>query len=74
MSDVTLENNELNMNDLMDEIEKSLRLPRGGEIVTGKVHQVTDKEVIVDLEMRKGWNSPYLRGELGRRADFIRRF
>ena len=48
MSDVTLENNELNMNDLMDEIEKSLRLPRGGEIVTGKVHQVTDKEVIVN--------------------------
>ena len=49
MSEVTLENNELNMNDLMDEIEKSLRLPRGGEIVTGKVHQVTDKEVIVNL-------------------------
>ena len=53
MSDVTLENNELNMNDLMDEIEKSLRLPRGGEIVTGKVHQVTDKEVIVNLGCKK---------------------
>ena len=53
MSDVTLENNELNMNDLMDEIEKSLRLPRSGEIVTGKVHQVTDKEVIVNLGCKK---------------------
>ena len=41
------------MNDLMDEIEKSLRLPRGGEIVTGKVHQVTDKEVIVNLGCKK---------------------
>lgn len=53
MSEVTLENNELNMHDLMDEIEKSLRLPRGGEIVTGKVHQVTDKEVIVNLGCKK---------------------
>jgi len=53
MCDVTRENNELNMNDLMDEIEKSLRLPRGGEIVTGKVHQVTDKEVIVNLGFKK---------------------
>lgn len=53
MSDVALEKNELNMNDLMDEIEKSLRLPRGGEIVTGKVHQVTDKEVIVNLGCKK---------------------
>lgn len=53
MSDMTLENNELNMNDLMDEIEKSLRLPRGGEVVTGKVHQVTDQEVIVNLGCKK---------------------
>ena len=53
MSEVMLENNELNMHDLMDEIEKSLRLPRGGEIVTGKVHQVTDKEVIVNLGCKK---------------------
>ena len=53
MSEVTLENNELNMNDLMDEIEKSLRLPRGGEIVTGKVHKVTDKVVIVNLGCKK---------------------
>ncbi len=53
MSETTLENNELNMNDLMDEIEKSLRLPRSGEVVTGKVHQVTDKEVIVNLGCKK---------------------
>ena len=50
MSEQTLE---LNMNDLMDEIEKSLRLPRSGEIVTGKVHQVTAKEVIVNLGCKK---------------------
>ena len=52
MSEVTLEK-ELNMMDLMDEIEKSLRLPRSGEIVTGKVHQVTEKEVIVNLGCKK---------------------
>lgn len=54
MSENTLENNEMNsMHDLMDEIEKSLRLPRGGEIVTGKVHQVTDREIIVNLGCKK---------------------
>lgn len=52
MSEVTLEK-ELNMMDLMDEIEKSLRLPRSGEIVTGKVHQVTEKEIIVNLGCKK---------------------
>jgi 4-hydroxy-3-methylbut-2-enyl diphosphate reductase len=41
------------MDALMDEIEKSLRLPRGGEIVTGKVHQVTEKEIIVNLGCKK---------------------
>ncbi len=53
MSEITLENNEMNMHDLMDEIEKSLRLPRGGEVVTGKVHQVTEKEIIVNLGCKK---------------------
>lgn len=53
MSEITLENNEMNMHDLMDEIEKSLRLPRGGEIVTGKIHQVTEKEIIVNLGCKK---------------------
>ena len=53
MSDQTLENNEARMEDFMEEIEKSLRLPRNGEIVTGKVHQVNDKEVIVNLSCKK---------------------
>jgi len=54
MSDITLENNEKNlMLDLMDEIEKSLRLPRSGEIVNGKVLQATEKEVIVNLGCKK---------------------
>ena len=47
MSENITEKNEMNMMDLMDDIEKSLRLPRVGEIVNGKVHQVTDKEIIV---------------------------
>jgi len=51
---ITNEKNETNlMQDLMDEIEKSLRLPRGGEIVTGCVLQVTDKEIIVNLGCKK---------------------
>ena len=51
---ITNENHETNsMQDLMDEIEKSLRLPRGGEIVTGTVLQVTDREVVVNLGCKK---------------------
>lgn len=54
MSENTHDNTEMNsMHDLMDEIEKSLRLPRNGEIVTGKVHQVTEKEIIVNLGCKK---------------------
>ena len=53
MSDMTLENNEAKMEDFMEEIEKSLRLPRNGEIVTGKVHQVNEKDVIVNLGCKK---------------------
>lgn len=44
---------EESMLDYMEEIEKSLRLPRTGELVTGKVHQVTDKEIIVNLGCKK---------------------
>lgn len=51
MCEITKETNL--MNDYMDEIEKSLRLPRGGEIVNGKVHQVTENEVIVNLGCKK---------------------
>lgn len=51
MCEITNENNF--MNEYMEEIEKSLRLPRGGEIVNGKVHQVTENEVIVNLGCKK---------------------
>ncbi|MBQ4650126.1 MAG: 30S ribosomal protein S1, partial [Firmicutes bacterium] len=34
-------------------IEKSLRLPRIGETVNGKVHQVTEKEIIVNMGCKK---------------------
>ncbi len=44
---------EMNMMDLMDEIEKSLRLPRIGEVVNGKVHQVTEDEIIVNMGCKK---------------------
>lgn len=60
MSELITENNEKNlMHDLMDEIEKSLRLPRGGEIVDGTVIQVTDREVIVNLGCKKDGIIPY---------------
>lgn len=41
------------MHDLMDEIEKSLRLPRSGDIVTGEIIQVSNKEIIVNLGCKK---------------------
>ena len=53
MSENITEMNEMNMMDLMDDIEKSLRLPRIGETVNGKVHQVTDKEIIVNMGCKK---------------------
>lgn len=54
MSEIITENNEmLSMADIMDDIEKSLRLPRVGEIVNGTVHQVTDKEIIVNMGCKK---------------------
>ena len=53
MSEHITEMNEMNMMDLMDDIEKSLRLPRVGETVNGKVHQVTDKEIIVNMGCKK---------------------
>ncbi len=46
-------NENISMADFMDEIDASLRLPRTGEIVDGKVHQVTEKEVIVNLGCKK---------------------
>lgn len=53
MSDKITDNNEMSMNDFMDYIDKSIRLPRGGEMVTGTIHQVTDKEIIVNLGCKK---------------------
>ena len=53
MSEHITEMNEVNMMDLMDDIEKSLRLPRIVETVNGKVHQVTDKEIIVNMGCKK---------------------
>lgn len=51
MSEIITEKNL--MLDFMDEIDKSLRLPRSGEIVNGKVLQVTEKEIIVNLGCKK---------------------
>ena len=47
------ENMEMNMHDLMDEIEKSLRLPGRGEIVTGEIVHVTNDYVVVNLGCKK---------------------
>lgn len=54
MSEFITDTNEENlMHDLMDEIEKSLRLPRSGEIVNGEVIQVSNREVVVNLGCKK---------------------
>ncbi|MDR1572982.1 MAG: bifunctional 4-hydroxy-3-methylbut-2-enyl diphosphate reductase/30S ribosomal protein S1 [Clostridiales Family XIII bacterium] len=50
---VNTENTEKTMQDFMEEIEKSLRLPRAGEIVTGTVIQVSNRDVIVNLGCKK---------------------
>lgn len=41
------------MYDLMDEIEKSLRIPGRGEIVKGSIIQVRDNEIVVNLGCKK---------------------
>lgn len=46
-------NEKFSMEDFMDEIDASLRLPRIGEVVDGSVHQVTEKEVIVNMGCKK---------------------
>ena len=52
MSDIiTTETN--SMADYMDEIDASLRLPHTGEIVTGKVDQVNENEVIINMGCKK---------------------
>ena len=51
MSDNTKE--VTSMEDVMEDVEASLRLPRSGDIVKGKVDQVNDSEVIVNLGCKK---------------------
>ena len=55
MSDATLENKEMTMEELLQDeaFNRSLKLPRNGEIVEGKVHQVNEEDVIVNLGVKK---------------------
>ena len=54
MSEFRSENYEDNpMHEFMDEIDRSTRLPRNGDIVTGEVIQVTDNDVTVNLGYKK---------------------
>ena len=54
MSENVTKNMEQNpMMDFMDDIEKSLRLPKPGDIVDGKVEQVMDDVVIVNMGCKK---------------------
>ena len=54
MSEVLNQNTEMNeMLAYMDEIEKSLKLPGRGEVVTGTVVQVTGDYVVVNLGCKK---------------------
>ena len=46
-------NENISMADLMEDIDASLRLPHTGDIVTGKVDQVNDSEVIVNMGCKK---------------------
>ena len=41
------------MMDYMDDIEKALRLPKPGEIINGKVEQVLDEAVIINMGCKK---------------------
>ncbi|MBR2540654.1 MAG: bifunctional 4-hydroxy-3-methylbut-2-enyl diphosphate reductase/30S ribosomal protein S1 [Mogibacterium sp.] len=54
MSENVTKNMEQNpMMDFMDDIEKSLRLPKPGDIIEGKVDQVMDDAVIVNMGCKK---------------------
>ena len=56
MSEVLTKDQNTEMNEMlayMDEIEKSLKLPGRGEVVTGTVVQVTDDYVVVNLGCKK---------------------
>ncbi len=53
MSENNTNENNISMAEFMDEIDASLRLPHTGDIVTGKVDQVSDSEVIVNMGCKK---------------------
>jgi 4-hydroxy-3-methylbut-2-enyl diphosphate reductase len=54
MSEFRSENYENNpMHEYMDEIDKSTRLPRNGDVVTGEVILVTDNDVTINLGCKK---------------------
>ena len=54
MSEFRSDNYESNpMHEFMDEIDKSTRLPRNGDVVIGEVIQVTDNDVTVNLGCKK---------------------
>ncbi len=54
MSENVTTNMEQNpMMDFMDDIEKSLRLPKPGDIIDGKIDQVMDDAVIVNMGCKK---------------------
>ncbi len=46
-------NENISMAEFMDEIDASLRLPHTGDIITGKVDQVNENEVIVNMGCKK---------------------
>lgn len=43
----------MSMADFMEEIDKSLRLPRTGDIITGTIHEVRDDIIIVNMGVKK---------------------
>ncbi len=53
MSDAKTEHEMNPMHEFMDEIDKSLRLPRNGEVVTGEVIQVSDNDVVISIGAKK---------------------
>jgi len=49
MSNLEQQKNENEMMDMMEEIENSFKVPRKGDVLKGKVIQVTDNEIMVNL-------------------------
>lgn len=46
-------NENISMADIMDEIDASLALPRTGAIITGKVDQVNENDIIINMGCKK---------------------